>query len=136
MIDVALLEGDFRVKKVINDNGLQSYDLDLEENNISDVLIKALRTPLGYLKLSVIQNLSVSTVDADYGNDLYELLSAPLNFNWYTAIRVKVLNTIAALNIDQLFVKDMNIQLAATDLVIVSLVYVYNGNENSVVINL
>lgn len=136
MIDLELLEGDLRIKKVINVNGQDSYDLDLVEDNISAVLIKALKTPLGYLKFSVIENLSLQVKDEDYGNSIYDLLAAPLNFNWYSEIRTKILNTVSALNITNLIIKDMNIRLAAKDLVIVDLTYSYKNVENSVVIEI
>lgn len=131
MIDLALNQGDLSIIETNTENGITFYDLEIEDNSISSIIIKALTTPLGFLKTTIIEDLKVRIIDQDKGNNLYELLSAPITLNWSSSIRERIINTIKALRIDTLTVLDIQIQLLDLETCKINLTYSYLGETNN-----
>lgn len=131
IVDLALNQGDLSIIETNTEDGVTYYDLEIEDNSISSVIIKALQTPLGYLKTSIIENLQLRVIDEDKGNNLYELLSAPITLNWSSTIRERIINTIRALNISTLTVLDIQIQLLDLETCKIDVTYSYLGETNS-----
>jgi len=136
MIDIELLEGDFRIKKVKEVDGEVFYDLDLIEDNVNQVIKRALLTPLGHIRCVIFEQNGINIIDSEYGNSLYELLAAPLNFDWYTKIREIVINTIENLNISTLTINDVALKMPDLQTVIVEVNYSYSGSTDTVVVEI
>lgn len=131
IVDLTVNQGDLSIIETNTEDGVTYYDLEIEENSISSVIIKALQTPLGYLKTTIIENLQLRIIDEDKGNNLYELLSAPITLNWSSTIRERIINTIRALNISTLTVLDIQIQLLDLETCKIDVTYSYLGETNN-----
>lgn len=136
MIDLAINKEDLMIVESNTENGITYYDLALEENTVGSIIVKALQTPLGYLKTSIIQNLQIDVIDEEKGNDLYELLSSPITLNWSSSIRGRIIRTVKALNIPTLSVLDIRIQLADLETALIEVTYSYLGETNNVQVTL
>jgi len=134
MIDISLRDGDIKIITSNKSNEKTYYDIEVEEVNISDILKRVLLTPLGYIRVSLIENQTLVFKDGEYGSELYNLLASPLNYNWSTKIKQVIEDTINSLNIVSLTIT--NIELAMPDLrtITAKLSYSYKNKNDSVII--
>lgn len=134
MIDISLRDGDIKIITSNKSNKETYYDIEVEEVNISDILKRVLLTPLGYIRVSLIENQTLVFKDGEYGSELYNLLASPLNYNWSTKIKQVIEDTINSLNIVSLTIT--NIELAMPDLrtITAKLSYSYKNKNDSVII--
>lgn len=111
-------EGDLEVVNLANEayngnNVISSlYDLNISDNYIKDLILKAIKTPKGYLTLPIQVEEDILFYDLNYGSEIYKELSEGLTLNFLSRVKSHILESLKAanlmLNIDQVQVGAIN----------------------------
>lgn len=133
-------EGDLEVVK-ISDSGVENntttisalYDLNTTENYIKDLIIKAIKTPKGYLTIPIRKKEDILFYDINYGSEIYKELSEGLTLNFLSRVKTHILE---ALKVANLLININQVQVAALNTSTIQLNITYFDNTPNTIIQL
>lgn len=121
--------------QIVNDNiTVESfYDLNTTEDFITDLIIKAIKTPKGNITASVPRPEGVILIDDDFGSNIYRELSEGITLNFLTRVKSHILNTLQTAN---LLLNILDITVGMLDSYTIQLNIIYTDNTPSTFIRL
>lgn len=136
-MDLQLENGDLVLSNVVQQDeatlvNLTIYDLvqATEEDELHTLLKRVFVTPLGYLRLRVLDQLGTRKIDYDYGNGIYMTLSQPVKTTLIEQIDKHIANCIGQLP-PPIRINKYQIQLTGIDSVQVRINYSLKPNETN-----
>lgn len=132
-------EGDLEIVKLANeayseDNFISAlYDINTSNNYIKDLILKAIKTPKGYLTLPIQQEEDVLFYDINYGSEIYKELSEGLTLNFLSRVKNHILESLKTAN---LLVNIDQVQVAAINTDTIQLNITYFDNTPNTIIQL
>lgn len=140
MSDLILNEqGDFDVVQVasrVTDSGRTVkalYDLNTTRDFLTDLIIKAVKTPRGNITASVPDPEGVTLVDNNYGSNIYRELSEGITLNFLSRVKSHIIDTLRTAN---LLVNIIDITVGMVDSYTIQLNIIYGDNTPSTFIRI
>ncbi len=103
MEDILLENGDLVILK-----SQDNYEFEVDKDVVGSLIKRALQTPIGHIRISVIDNKELRLIDADFGDEIYKELSEGITINFISRVRQHILNAIKKIDID-LDVRDVSV---------------------------
>lgn len=131
--------GDFEVvetsSKAIDEGRVVEalYDLNTTEDYISDLIIKAVKTPRGNITITVPNIDNINLVDETYGSSIYRELSEGITLNFLSRVKSHIINTLETAN---LLVRVVDITVGMVDSYTIQLNIIYGDNTPSTFIRI
>lgn len=109
------------------------YDLNTTEDYISDLIIKAVKTPRGNITITVPNIDHINLVDETYGSSIYRELSEGITLNFLSRVKSHIINTLETAN---LLVRVVDITVGMVDSYTIRLNIIYGDNTPSTFIRI
>jgi len=109
------------------------YDLNTTENYLTDLIIKAVKTPRGNITVSVVQPDGITIVDSNFGSNIYRELSEGITLNFLSKVKSHIIDTLRTAN---LLVNIVDITVGMVDAYTIQLNIIYGDSTPSTFIRL
>lgn len=109
------------------------YDLNTTNDYLTDLIIKAVKTPRGNITVSVSEVDGVTLVDNTFGSNIYRELSEGITLNFLSRVKSHVVDTLTTAN---LIVSVVDIIVGMVDPYTIQLNIIYGDNSPSTFIQL
>ena len=109
------------------------YDLSTSEDFITDLIIKAVKTPRGNITISVPEADSITLLDINFGSNIYRELSEGITLNFLSRVKSHIIDTLRAAN---LLVNVIDMTVGMVDSYTIQLNIIYGDNTPSTFIRL
>ena len=109
------------------------YDLNTTEDFLTDLIIKAVKTPRGNITVSVPQPDGITIVDSNFGSNIYRELSEGITLNFLSKVKSHIIDTLRTAN---LLVNIIDITVGMVDAYTIQLNIIYGDNTPSTFIRL
>jgi hypothetical protein len=107
------------------------YEVTASYNYLTDLIKRALQTPIGNISIYTMTDGNLSIVDDLYGNFIYQELSEGLTINLISKIRVHIIEALKRANLTN---KVNSVEVSILDSQTIQIFVSYTGNTPSTLI--